>query len=114
MLRRRFVATLGAATLAAPAVRADTWPNRQIKVVIPYPPGGPTDIAARIVMEKAGNLLGQPMLFDNKGGASCRYCASDAKGRRGACYICLAMSVARLVIARHRQPMAVDPDKECL
>jgi len=47
-------------------VRADDWPNRQIKIVIPYPPGGPTDISTRIVMEKAGQLLGQPILFDNK------------------------------------------------
>ena len=51
MLRRTFVSALGVATVAAPAL-ADTWPNRQVKVVIPYPPGGPTDISIRIVMEK--------------------------------------------------------------
>ena len=38
MLRRGFVSTLGAAFAAPAIVRAETWPNRQIKVVIPYPP----------------------------------------------------------------------------
>jgi tripartite-type tricarboxylate transporter receptor subunit TctC len=59
MLRRTLVSALGASA-ALPAL-ADGWPARQIKVVIPYPPGGPTDISTRIVMEKTGQLLGQPI-----------------------------------------------------
>nr|UXE45110.1 hypothetical protein Hi04_10k_c4321_00009 [uncultured bacterium] len=65
-MRRRLFA---ASALATPAI-ANDWPTRQIKIVIPYPPGGPTDISTRIVMEKVGHFLGQPMLFDNKAGAS--------------------------------------------
>src|ERR1700743_2876646 len=83
MRRRTLLSALGAtvaAPLAAPAiVQADDWPNRQIKVVIPYPPGGPTDIATRLTLEKAGQLLGQPVLFDNRGGASGMIGAAYAK-----------------------------------
>ncbi len=114
MLRRRFVSALGAAALAAPAVRADTWPNKQIKVVIPYPPGGPTDISARIVMEKVGQLLGQPMLFDNKGGASGMIGAAYAKTQPADGYTFLATTVAMLAITRHLQPIPFDPDKDFL
>ena len=45
MLRRTVLTALGAAVAAPAIVRADDWPNKQIKVVIPYPPGGPTDIS---------------------------------------------------------------------
>jgi tripartite-type tricarboxylate transporter receptor subunit TctC len=114
MLRRRFVSALGATALADPAVRADTWPNKQIKVVIPYPPGGPTDISARIVMEKVGQLLGQPVLFDNKGGASGMIGAAYAKTQPADGYNLLATTVAMLAITRHLQPIPFDPDKDFL
>ena len=112
MLRRGFVSALGA-TMAAPAiVRAETWPNRQIKVVIPYPPGGPTDISARLVMEKVGQMLGQPVLFDNKGGASGMIGAAYAKTQPADGYNFLATTVAMLAITRHLQPIPFDPDKD--
>src|SRR6267143_1669200 len=112
MLRRTLLSALGAAA-AAPA-SADDWPNRQIKIVIPYPPGGPTDISTRIVMEKAGQLLGQPILFDNKGGASGMIGAEYAKTQPADGYTFLATTVAMLTITRHLQPIPVDPDKDFL
>src|SRR5215470_2107783 len=114
MLRRTFVAALGAAAAAPAIVRADDWPNRQIKVVIPYPPGGPTDISTRIVMEKVGHLLGQPILFDNKGGASGMIGAEYAKTQPADGYTFLATTVAMLAITRHLQPIPFDPDKDFL
>ncbi|MBS0546199.1 MAG: tripartite tricarboxylate transporter substrate binding protein [Proteobacteria bacterium] len=117
MLRRTFVSTLGA-SVAAPALitssRADDWPARQVKVVIPYPPGGPTDISTRIVMEKAGQLLGQPILFDNKGGASGMIGAEYAKTQPADGYTFLAATVAMVAITRHLQPIPFDPDKDFL
>ena len=112
MLRRTLLSTLGAA-IAAPAI-ADDWPNRQIKVVIPYPPAGPTDIATRIVMEKAGQLLGQPVLFDNKGGASGMIGAAYAKAQPADGYNFLATTVAMLAITRHLQTIPFDPDRDFL
>src|SRR6202000_2460123 len=45
------------------------YPNRPIKIVIPFPPGGPTDGMARIVSERLGAVLGQPIVVENRGGA---------------------------------------------
>ena len=110
MLRRTFISALGLAA-AAPAF-ADTWPSRQIKVIVPYPPGGPTDISSRIVLEKAAQLLGQPILFDNKGGASGMLGAEIAKTQPADGYSFLATTVAMLAITRHLQPIPIDPDKD--
>jgi tripartite-type tricarboxylate transporter receptor subunit TctC len=110
MLRRTFVSALGLAA-AVPAL-ADAWPSRQIKVIVPYPPGGPTDISSRIVLEKAGQLLGQPILFDNKGGASGMLGAEVAKNQPPDGYNFLATTVAMLAITRHLQPIPIDPDKD--
>jgi tripartite-type tricarboxylate transporter receptor subunit TctC len=114
MLRRQFAAALGAALAAPAVVRADTWPSKQIKVVIPYPPGGPTDISTRIVLEKAGRLLGQPILFDNKGGASGMIGAEYAKTQPPDGYTFLATTVAMVAITPHLQTVPFDPDKDFL
>ena len=113
MRRRTFVSAIGASALAAPAI-AEEWPSKQIKVVSPYPPGGPTDISTRIVMEKAGQLLGQPILFDNKGGASGMIGAEYAKNQPADGYTFLATTVAMMTITRHLQPIPFDPDKDFL
>src|SRR5919107_4744105 len=59
----------GAALLAAPA-GAQTYPARVIKMVVPYPAGGPTDVIARIVAEELGRDLGQNVVVENVAGAS--------------------------------------------
>jgi len=112
-MRRRVFTASALAAFAAPAL-ANDWPNRQIKLVIPYPPGGPTDISTRIVMEKAGQILGQPILFDNKAGASGMIGAEYAKGQAPDGYTFLATTVAMLTITRHLQPIPFDPDKDFL
>jgi tripartite-type tricarboxylate transporter receptor subunit TctC len=53
---------------AAPA-SAQAYPSRPIKVVVPFPPGGPTDGMARIISDRLGAVLGQPIVVENRGGA---------------------------------------------
>jgi len=48
---------------------AQAWPNKPIKFVVPYPPGGGTDVIARIVQEPMSQALGQQIIIDNRGGA---------------------------------------------
>ena len=76
-LTRRHILSLGAA-LAAPALlratpaRADIWPSRSIRVIVPYSAGSATDIIARIVLESVAPRLGQTILVENRGGAGPR------------------------------------------
>ena len=72
-LRRRSLAALLAAcamtTPWAAQAQSPGYPDKPVKFVVPYPPGGGTDVIARIVQERFAALLGQPILIDNKGGA---------------------------------------------
>jgi tripartite-type tricarboxylate transporter receptor subunit TctC len=74
MKKRYFLQALAAtATFSAlsPLAQAnDTWPSRPVKLVVPFSPGGGTDIVARAIGQKLGTRLGQPVVIDNKPGAS--------------------------------------------
>lgn len=67
--RRRFNLAL-AATLAAPATWAQEWPAKPIRIIVPYPPGGFTDVTARLIGQKLQERLGQTVVIENKAGAN--------------------------------------------
>ncbi len=67
----RIKAILAAALLAAAgAAFAQAFPNRPLKIIVPYPPGGVTDLFARVLGAQLQESLGQPVLVENKPGAS--------------------------------------------
>src|SRR5207237_4375137 len=55
---------------AAPAVLAQNYPTKPIRMLIGFPPGGGTDIIGRIVAQKLSEAIGQQIIVDNRGGAS--------------------------------------------
>ena len=59
---------LAAFAFIAPA-QADNYPSRPITLIVPFPPGGSTDVAARIMADKMGAALSQPVIVENVGGA---------------------------------------------
>ena len=69
--RRSAVVALASACLAPLTVQAQaSYPDKPIRFIVPYPPGGGTDVIARIVQEKFQQTLGQPIVIENRGGAA--------------------------------------------
>ncbi len=70
-MRRRGLLATGAVLLGAPAVRAQgAWPNRPVRVIVPFTPGGATDGMARVTAGKLQEKLGQPFVVENRPGAN--------------------------------------------
>ncbi|MFC7735268.1 tripartite tricarboxylate transporter substrate binding protein [Roseomonas sp. GCM10028921] len=68
-LPRRVLLALGGAGLAAPAIAQPGFPNRSIRLLVPWPPGGSADSQLRSLADVATRLLGQPVLVENRSGA---------------------------------------------
>jgi tripartite-type tricarboxylate transporter receptor subunit TctC len=69
LTRRLLLAALGTAPFADSAGAQAVWPNRPVRVMVPYPPAGGADTTARIIFGKLGEMLGQQFVIENRGGA---------------------------------------------
>ncbi|MGH8672902.1 MAG: Bug family tripartite tricarboxylate transporter substrate binding protein, partial [Burkholderiales bacterium] len=66
MLRTLLAAALA---LASTAALAQDWPTKPVRFIVPYPPGGGTDVIARIVQQRMSEAIGQTIVIENRGGA---------------------------------------------
>jgi tripartite-type tricarboxylate transporter receptor subunit TctC len=70
-IRRIMLAAMALAALAcAPTAFAQAYPAKPIRMIVPYAAGGPTDVLARVMAQKLGEAVGQPVYVDNKGGGN--------------------------------------------
>ena len=69
-MRRRPLLALAAASLAAPLRAQSNWPDKPLRIIVPFAPGGPNDLAVRPVAQKLFELLGQPFVIDYRAGAN--------------------------------------------
>jgi tripartite-type tricarboxylate transporter receptor subunit TctC len=115
--RRLFIGSALAAAAGSAAARpaaAQEWPSKPLRIVIPYPPGGPSDVSTRIVLDRAAQTLGQPVVFDNKAGASGMIGAEYLKNQTPDGHTFLTTTTAMVCITRHLQSIPFDPEKDFL
>jgi tripartite-type tricarboxylate transporter receptor subunit TctC len=97
---------------AAAAVHAQAYPSRPVKVIIPWPPGQATDLAARIVGEKLSQQLGQPFIMENKPGAGGSIGTDIVAKSAPDGYTLLAASSGPISIMPNLQKIPYDPLKD--
>ena len=113
-LTRRHALLATAAAVAAPGTFAqDAWPSRPIRIVVPYPPGGSSDIIARSIQNVLSDALKQSVVVENKPGANGNLGADFvAKGPADG-YTLLLCDVGALAISPSVYPkLPLDPSKE--
>ena len=77
MKLRPFIAFIAGLAFSA-LVSAQSWPQKPVKFIVPFPPGGATDISARLLAQKLGEIWGQTVVIENRGGAGGGVGAAEA------------------------------------
>ena len=116
-LKRRdlVLGALGGGVLAASgaAHAADNWPSKPIRIVVPYPPGGSSDIIARSISQPLSEALGQPVIVENKPGANGNLGADYVAKSRPDGYTLLLCDVGALAISPSvYTKLSFDPSKD--
>jgi tripartite-type tricarboxylate transporter receptor subunit TctC len=91
---------------------AQDFPNRAIKLIVPFPPGGPNDVIARVIGQRMSELLKQPVIIDNRGGAG-GVLGTDAVAKaKPDGYTIVVTSAGALVISPGMEKVAYDTLKD--
>ena len=115
---RRFVATMIAGLLAVGSglatqkSQAQNYPDRPVRVIVPFPAGGVADAVARIVAQKLGESLGQSLVIENRTGASGTLGAAAVAKSAPDGYTLLITTGDFITTPSIMPPMSFDPDKE--
>lgn len=117
MKRREFLKLSGAAAIGGFSItkahaQATTWPNKPVKLILPYAPGGATDLIGRPWAEKLGQAFGQPFVIDNRGGASGAIGTEAAVKSAPDGYTFLLTPNAPLTVLPSLRKVPYDPQKD--
>jgi tripartite-type tricarboxylate transporter receptor subunit TctC len=97
------------ALLSAPIVQAQAYPNKPIKIIVPYPPGGTSDILARAIGQKLTDSLGQTIVVENKPGANGNLGADFVSKSAPDGYTLLLADIGALAISPSLYKLSFDP-----
>ena len=111
--RRGFLAALALVTSAAATCAfAQTWPNKPISLVVPFPPGGTTDVLARAIGQQLSTSLGQPVIVESKPGAGATIGADFVAESKPDGYTFLMGAVHHMIATSRRASCAHSPARE--
>src|SRR5687768_12649118 len=112
--RRSVIAGMGATALGSirPA-QAQTYPSRTIRIVVPFPAGGPTDILSRVIAQKMNDDWGQPVIIENRPGADTAIGAVQvAKAAPDGYTLLAAMDTTMVMNPATRTTLPYDPFRD--
>jgi len=107
-----FAAVLASAGAGLPAHAQQPWPQKAVKLIVPFPPGGVTDGVARITAEWLSGRLGHPVIAENRPGASGAIAAEQVARAAPDGYTLFMASAPQLAIVPHTQKVSYDPLKD--
>jgi tripartite-type tricarboxylate transporter receptor subunit TctC len=113
--RRTFLTTSAAAGLglALPARAEEAWPTHPVRMIVPYPPGGSTDVLTRILMERFKDMLGQNFVVENRSGAGGNIGMAVVSGSPGDGYTMGAATIGHFAINQYLyKTMPFDAEKD--
>jgi len=109
---KKIIALMLGALLAAGA-QAQSWPQKPVRFIVPFPPGGATDISARLVGEKLSQIWGQTVVIENRGGAGGGLGAAEAARAAPDGYTLFFPSGSVVTANQHiYAKLNYDPDKD--
>lgn len=100
------------AALLCGAAHAQSWPQKPVKVIVPFPPGGVTDAIARLTADWLSPRLGQPVVLENRPGASGAIAAELVARAEPDGYTLLSAAAPQLAVVPHVQKIGYDPVKD--
>jgi tripartite-type tricarboxylate transporter receptor subunit TctC len=101
-----------AGALVAPAALSQTYPSKTVRIMAPFSPGGPVDITARILAQKLGETFGQPVVVENRAGASGMIGAEQVAKSPADGYTLLANASIHVIVPSLFSKMAYDPIRD--
>lgn len=115
--RRHFVATAAAFAAVGPCARAAaqqsaSWPQRPVKVIVAFAPGGNSDSIARVICQRLGEAFGQSFVIENRGGAGGTIGAEMAARSAPDGYTLFVAATPQMAITPAMQKVAYDPIKD--
>src|SRR5688500_19426240 len=109
---KKLIAVLFGALLVTSAL-AQSWPQKPVRFIVPFPPGGATDISARLLGEKLAQIWGQSVIIENRGGAGGSVGAAEAARATPDGYTLFFPSGSVVTANQHiYAKLAYDPDKD--